>query len=114
MPTSVFSVIKAHSGFPGLGQEVLYLPPKPSKRRVFLPFMVVCPPVFTRFFEKERFLVEAHVFLFLITGFPRFLAPTHTASCHTRTRGVENSPRIVPVDAAACRVYRDPGGRNRS
>jgi len=28
--------------------------------------------------------------------------------------GSPASPRIVPVDAAACRAYRDPGGRNRS
>ena len=28
--------------------------------------------------------------------------------------GSPASPRIVPVDAAACRAYRDPGDRNRS
>ena len=86
MPTSVFSVIKAHSGFPGLGQEVLYLPPKPSKRRVFLPFMVVCPPVYTRFFEKERFLVEAHVFFSHYWISQVSCAHTHGFLPHSNTR----------------------------
>jgi len=28
--------------------------------------------------------------------------------------GSPASPRMVPVDAAACRAYRDPGARNHS
>ena len=50
---------------------------------------------------------------------------SHGACLHVLTRvpgppvgvtrlGSPASPRIVPVDAAACRAYRDPGGRNHS
>jgi len=53
------------------------------------------------------------------------MAATVTPSRHTARRipepptlnwgdslGSPASPRMVPVDAAACRAYRDPGARN--